>query len=160
MGQAALARRMTEKLGRSIDRAAVNKMTKGTRDVSADEMLAVMEITGATLPQQFADLVAQQARPSPPAPHEATDEEEAHRVNALRRRALTKLFREVFQGIGATPAERERLASPRRQLICAELLAGLATAPLSPEAVLADDTVAQQLVRAVWHALDRPEPEQ
>jgi phage repressor protein C with HTH and peptisase S24 domain len=43
---AELGRRMTEKLGRSIDRAAVSKMRSGLRDVAADEMLAIAEITG------------------------------------------------------------------------------------------------------------------
>ena len=40
-GQAEIARRLTEMLGRSIDRAAVNKMVRGGRAVAADEMLAI-----------------------------------------------------------------------------------------------------------------------
>lgn len=50
LSQAALARDLTSKLGRSIDRAAVNKMTKGTRAIHADELIAIQEITGATAP--------------------------------------------------------------------------------------------------------------
>lgn len=46
MSQADLAREMTEKLGRSIDRAAVNKMVKGTRKISADEMFVMTNIFG------------------------------------------------------------------------------------------------------------------
>lgn len=54
---AELARRMSEKLGRHIDRAAVNKMMKTTasartkpRRVSGDEMMAIAEITGFAPP--------------------------------------------------------------------------------------------------------------
>lgn len=43
---AELSRRLSEHLKRSIDRAAVSKMTKGQRAVSADELLAIAEITG------------------------------------------------------------------------------------------------------------------
>src|SRR4051812_44732916 len=37
LSQSALAGHLTKKLGRSIDRAAVNKMTKNSRDIKADE---------------------------------------------------------------------------------------------------------------------------
>lgn len=51
LSQAELARKLTEKLGRSIDRAAVNKMTKpGGRGIAADELLAISEITGYPAP--------------------------------------------------------------------------------------------------------------
>jgi hypothetical protein len=50
--QAELARQLSERLGRSIDRAAVNKMVKGTRELSADELLAISDITGAPIPQK------------------------------------------------------------------------------------------------------------
>jgi SOS-response transcriptional repressor LexA len=55
MTQAELARRMTAALGRSIDRAAVNKMTKGTRDISAQELVVIAEITGYPPPQPKID---------------------------------------------------------------------------------------------------------
>lgn len=42
--QARLARELTYALGRSIDRAAVNKMTKGGRKISADELVAITQI--------------------------------------------------------------------------------------------------------------------
>lgn len=50
--QAELGRRMSVLLGRSIDRAAVNKMTipKG-RQLGADEMLVISKITGFQLPK-------------------------------------------------------------------------------------------------------------
>lgn len=50
IGQAELARRLTESLGRSIDRAAVNKMVSGGRDLAADELLMISEITGVPVP--------------------------------------------------------------------------------------------------------------
>lgn len=57
MSQAALARELTKRLKRSVDRAAVNKMLifkpkKGqkARDISVDEMLAIQEITGFPAP--------------------------------------------------------------------------------------------------------------
>lgn len=59
ISQAELARQLTQKLGRSIDRAAVNKMLKGPgpngRAISADEALAIAEITGYVLPAPGAD---------------------------------------------------------------------------------------------------------
>ncbi|MGW9332698.1 S24 family peptidase [Bosea sp. NPDC055594] len=48
--QASLARELSERLGRSIDRAAVNKMTTGGRKISADELIAITEILGIGKP--------------------------------------------------------------------------------------------------------------
>lgn len=50
ISQAELSRRLTESLGRSIDRAAVNKMVKGTREISAAELIEILAITGAEIP--------------------------------------------------------------------------------------------------------------
>lgn len=44
VSQSDLARKLTERLGRSVDRAAVNKMTTGSRKISADELIAITEI--------------------------------------------------------------------------------------------------------------------
>lgn len=59
MSGAELARRLTRRLGRSIDRAAVNKMmmTHATgrtkpRAISAEEMMAIAEITGVAPPAE------------------------------------------------------------------------------------------------------------
>jgi len=49
-GQAELSRQLTRALGRSIDRAAVNKMTKGTRAISADELKVIERVTGHEAP--------------------------------------------------------------------------------------------------------------
>jgi transcriptional regulator with XRE-family HTH domain len=46
MTQAELARRLTARLGRQVDSAAVNKIVKGTRALAADELLAIAELTG------------------------------------------------------------------------------------------------------------------
>lgn len=50
MSQAGLARELTIALGRSIDRAAVNKMASNGRQVAADELLAISKITGHPMP--------------------------------------------------------------------------------------------------------------
>lgn len=50
MTQAALADAMTERMRATIDRSKVNKMMLGKRTISAEEMLAIAEITGAPLP--------------------------------------------------------------------------------------------------------------
>jgi SOS-response transcriptional repressor LexA len=50
LSQAELARRLTEKLRKNIDRAAVNKMTLGKREISGKEMLAIEDITGWEAP--------------------------------------------------------------------------------------------------------------
>lgn len=53
LSYAEAARQLTQKLGRSIDRAAVQKMTvKGRkgRKVAGDELIAIAEITGVTPP--------------------------------------------------------------------------------------------------------------
>jgi phage repressor protein C with HTH and peptisase S24 domain len=51
VSQTALAQKLTEQLGRNIDRAAVNKMVKGLRQIAADEMLATERITGRSAPK-------------------------------------------------------------------------------------------------------------
>jgi len=50
ISQAEASRRLSERLGRSIDRAAVNKMVKGTRAIAGDELIALGDITGITPP--------------------------------------------------------------------------------------------------------------
>jgi SOS-response transcriptional repressor LexA len=54
ISQAELSRRLSEELHREIDRAAVNKMVKGTRNVLADEMLAIESITSVPVPSPHA----------------------------------------------------------------------------------------------------------
>jgi len=51
--QAELSRVLTERLGRSIDRAAVNKMVKGTREIAGDELLEIERITGFEAPKEI-----------------------------------------------------------------------------------------------------------
>jgi len=53
VSQSELARLLTERLARSIDRAAVNKMLKGTRTISGEELLAIEAITGTTAPKEI-----------------------------------------------------------------------------------------------------------
>jgi len=50
MTQAALARALAKKLGRSIDRAAVNKMASSDRKIAADEMIAISRILDVSVP--------------------------------------------------------------------------------------------------------------
>ncbi|WP_375637106.1 S24 family peptidase [Bartonella sp. AP152HLJHH] len=50
LSQSELSRQLTASLGRSIDRAAVNKMLKETRDISARELLEISKLTGASIP--------------------------------------------------------------------------------------------------------------
>lgn len=51
--QAELARQLTEKLGRSIDRAAVNKMAAGSRAIAGDELIEIERITGLEAPSDI-----------------------------------------------------------------------------------------------------------
>ena len=55
ISQSELSRRLTEMLGRSIDRAAINKMCSGTRNIYGDELLAIVSVTGVAAPQLFED---------------------------------------------------------------------------------------------------------
>ena len=48
--QSELSRLLTERLGRSVDRSAVNKLTKDEQILKADEMLIISELTGFPLP--------------------------------------------------------------------------------------------------------------
>lgn len=52
--QAALARELTDRLGRSIDRAAVNKMLTGGRAIQGDELLEIERITRHSAPKVIA----------------------------------------------------------------------------------------------------------
>lgn len=49
-GQAELGRMLTEALGKSIDRAAVNKMLSGIRAISAEELIAIERLSGMAAP--------------------------------------------------------------------------------------------------------------
>lgn len=60
MKQAELARQLTARLRRTIDRAAVNKMAKGGRAIAADEMLAIAEITGFPAPDAEQEAATQE----------------------------------------------------------------------------------------------------
>ncbi|MCA0318201.1 MAG: S24 family peptidase [Proteobacteria bacterium] len=53
LSQAAIARHLTERLGRSIDRAAVNKIYKGTRAMQADEMVELSRLSGVPAPEHL-----------------------------------------------------------------------------------------------------------
>ncbi|WP_229447213.1 LexA family transcriptional regulator [Nitratireductor sp. B36] len=53
VSQSELSRRLTEMLGRSIDRAAVNKMVKGARAIAGDELIAIQTITGMEAPSEI-----------------------------------------------------------------------------------------------------------
>jgi len=53
VGQSAMSRHLTLSLGRSIDRAAVNKMTKGTRAIAADELKVIERVTGHEAPTEL-----------------------------------------------------------------------------------------------------------
>lgn len=50
MGQSDLARALQSRLGADFDRSKVNKIVGGTRKVSAEEMLAIEEVTGFPAP--------------------------------------------------------------------------------------------------------------
>lgn len=49
-GQSTLARLMTVSLGRVIDRSVINKVIHGSRDLSAEEMLCISQLTRFPLP--------------------------------------------------------------------------------------------------------------
>ncbi|TPM89881.1 helix-turn-helix transcriptional regulator [Mesorhizobium sp. B2-1-3A] len=53
ISQADMARILTERLGRSIDRAAMNKMTVGKRAIFADELLEIQRVTGIQAPTEI-----------------------------------------------------------------------------------------------------------
>ncbi len=53
ISQAEMARILTERLGRSIDRAAMNKMAKGTRAIFADELMEIQRATGIQAPTEI-----------------------------------------------------------------------------------------------------------
>lgn len=62
VSQAELARQLTQALGRSIDRAAVNKMVAGDRSIKADEMLEITRILQSAPPGQSAEACSQHDR--------------------------------------------------------------------------------------------------
>ena len=53
LSQSELARLLTERLGRSIDRAAVNKMVAGKRAIAGDELIAIEAIVGTSTPKEI-----------------------------------------------------------------------------------------------------------
>jgi transcriptional regulator with XRE-family HTH domain len=75
-----------------------------------------------------------------------------------RRLALEKLFEEVLRR--AASSSVLDLQAPEDREALAELLAGLATAPLSAETILDDEQALQSQVETAFHLLSRPELEQ
>lgn len=57
IGGSQLSRELTNRLGRSIDPAAVSKMRQGKRRISADELLAISEITNFQPPSTDLDIM-------------------------------------------------------------------------------------------------------
>lgn len=53
ISQAELSRILTDALGRSVDRAAVNKMVKGTRSIALDEAQVIERVTGYEAPNEI-----------------------------------------------------------------------------------------------------------
>jgi SOS-response transcriptional repressor LexA len=51
ISQAELSRKLTARLGRSIDHAAVNKMVSGKRKIAGDELMVIAELTGVKPPR-------------------------------------------------------------------------------------------------------------
>jgi hypothetical protein len=145
MGQAELARRMTDKLGRSIDRAAVNKMTKGTRDVSADEMLAVMQITGAPLPQQFLDLV------------DRRDHDAERRTGPLsdeQARVVEVVIRAWLGWMTEHPAYQGRLQDQAVQAAAATIMSQLSRSRRFHEAVARDPQAALSAIQSALELMN------
>lgn len=62
MSQASLARHLTQALGKSIDRAAVNKMKAGTREISGPELVEIARFLKVPLPVDKSETTA---RPVP-----------------------------------------------------------------------------------------------
>ena len=68
MSQAELARRLESEFQISVDRAAVNKVTKGKRDLTAKELYAICAITEFPLPNPgLGEAGEAEATPPPPA---------------------------------------------------------------------------------------------
>ncbi len=80
VSQSELSRLLTERLGRSIDRAAVNKMLTNKRGITGDELLAIEAITGTTAPKEI--LVPLKGRVGAGAVVEAIDHGETEYVEA------------------------------------------------------------------------------
>lgn len=53
IGQAELGRQLSDRLGVPYDRSMVNKIVKGRRDVSPEEMTAIAEILGVPVPDEY-----------------------------------------------------------------------------------------------------------
>ncbi|HET6409123.1 MAG TPA: S24 family peptidase [Chthoniobacteraceae bacterium] len=51
--QAELSRQLTKALGRSVDRAAVNKMLSAERAIAGDELLVIERVTGFEAPKEI-----------------------------------------------------------------------------------------------------------
>jgi hypothetical protein len=127
--QAELARRMTDFLGRSIDRAAVNKMTKGERGIAADEMLAIMKTLGAPLPKQFADLLPE---PDPDADRTSGP------LSEDQARVVEVAIQAYWGWMAQHPAYRGVLSDPDTIAAAASVISELSRSRRFREAALAD----------------------
>jgi transcriptional regulator with XRE-family HTH domain len=69
LSQAELARRLSERLGRVIDRSIVNKMTLNKRDIAADELFALVAIFGVPNPLETKPPLVSSFDPDEPEPY-------------------------------------------------------------------------------------------
>jgi len=91
--------------------------------------------------------------------HEPTRAIDMRHASDNRRRALKILFSEVLRRVTSAAAD-VNLADPTDRKAVAEVLAGLATAPLAPDVILDDENAAQMQVETAFHLLFRSQLDQ
>jgi len=145
VSQARLAAELTKALARSIDRAAVNKTIKGPRreggrDLAADELLAISQITGYPLPG--VEAIA--------APRVKQDDVEFCRFTKAQTERLTKVLSFLLPFIARTPELQARLNEPAQVEAIVEVLIRAAQAPrISSVSMSADDAALVQVELAL-----------
>jgi hypothetical protein len=136
VSQSRLAAEMTKALARSIDRAAVNKMMKGPRrtggrDLAADEMLAISQITGYPLPGVEAI-----------APKTSQSETEFRPFTKPQLERLSKILSFLLPFVAQTPSLAESLNDPAHVEGLVEVILRAAQARLISAVDMSDDEAA------------------
>jgi transcriptional regulator with XRE-family HTH domain len=155
-----------ERLG--VDQSTVSRWEGDKQEPDKEALVALSKFSGQDLVAEF---MGGAERPGGPPPDIERDAGRSDRradagrgengaLTEAQRAALTKLFDELLESLGATRATREQLVDPTLRRLYAEAFAALSIERLFPEAGLADETEAQRQLRLFSQLLNRLKPEQ
>lgn len=139
---------LSEDVGISVSQ--LSRFENGKRVPRVPELERIAKRLGVTVDELRGEEPPAPAPPPPPAPDVIEDQ----------RNALTNLFDELLESLGASRATREQLADPELRHAYASTFAALSIERLFPEAAPAGETDAQRQLRLASQIRVRPKLDQ